>query len=65
MKKWTLAKFGQEDVLMYDGVISAISLEEICNKLNDLEQINGSFAQSYTDGYNKGYNDGAYNEIKK
>jgi hypothetical protein len=37
MEKWTLARMFNEDVLMRDGVLSAITIEEICEKLNALE----------------------------
>ncbi len=35
---WTISKWGNSDVLMCDGVISGITIEEIANNLNQLSQ---------------------------
>lgn len=37
-KRWTISKWGKQDVLMDNGVISSLTLEETCDKLNQLEE---------------------------
>jgi len=37
--RWTLAKWKKDDVLMDNGVISAITVEEMANALNELDRL--------------------------
>lgn len=44
-KKWSLSRMFNDDVLMFDGCISAITIEEICDKLNELESTRDQLAK--------------------
>lgn len=44
--RWSLGTFMGEEGLMFDGCFSAITNEELCNKLNELEDIKEKFKVS-------------------
>lgn len=44
-KKWTIGWMFNQQALMFDGCISAISLEEICDGLNELESLRNQLAK--------------------
>lgn len=37
--KWSIAKWEGQEVIMYDGYISGLTLDETADKLNELDQL--------------------------
>lgn len=59
-KRWTLSKWGKQDVLMDNGVMSSLTLEETCEKLNELEALKAdAIENSLPKRCLKGYNNTA------
>lgn len=44
-EKWTIAKMFNQEVLMEDGCISALSLDEICQAMNELTRLRSELQQ--------------------